>query len=126
MPLACNAHGCPNLIDRTALYGRCPEHARQYDQARGTAQERGYDARWARFSKLWRKRFPLCGMRADRQLHADHSQCVQAGLMTPAECVDHLISMRNGGAQYEESNLQSLCNRCNSRKRITHDGAFGR
>ena len=103
-----------------------PEHARSYDLRRGTAQERGYTSNWAKVSKAWRHRFPLCGMRVDGQLHPEHSKCVKEGLMTPAECVDHIVSMRNGGAQYDESNLQSLCVRCNSRKRVLVEGGRGR
>jgi len=117
---------CPNLIDRGALYNRCPEHARAYDLQRGSPQERGYTSTWAKVSKSWRLRFPLCGMRRDGQLHPEHSQCVQEGRFTPAECTDHIVSMKNGGAQYAEENLQSLCLRCNNRKRVTHDGGFAR
>jgi 5-methylcytosine-specific restriction endonuclease McrA len=56
-------------------------------------------------------------MRADRQLHPEHSLCVQEGRISPAAATDHIVSMRNGGSQFDESNLQSLCVRCNSRKR---------
>ncbi|OFV90129.1 MAG: hypothetical protein A3H95_13885 [Acidobacteria bacterium RIFCSPLOWO2_02_FULL_64_15] len=114
---------CPNLTEGG---GRCAQHARAYDLQRGSAKARGYDSAWAKFSKNWRQRFPLCGMRRDGQLHAEHSQCVQEGRTSPAACVDHIVSMANGGAQYDESNLQSLCLMCNNRKRVTHDGGFGR
>lgn len=36
----CATPGCPALTDR----GHCTEHRRERDQARGTRQERGYDA----------------------------------------------------------------------------------
>jgi hypothetical protein len=36
----CAEPGCPTLTDRT----RCTEHTRARDKARGTRQERGYDA----------------------------------------------------------------------------------
>jgi hypothetical protein len=36
----CTQPGCPKLTTG----GRCPDHKRQADKARGTRQERGYDA----------------------------------------------------------------------------------
>lgn len=36
----CAIPGCPTLTDR----GRCPQHAREHEQQRGTRQQRGYDA----------------------------------------------------------------------------------
>lgn len=36
----CAEAGCPTLTDRT----RCPDHERARDRARGTRQQRGYDA----------------------------------------------------------------------------------
>lgn len=36
----CAEHGCPVLTDTT----RCPPHTRERDRARGTRQQRGYDA----------------------------------------------------------------------------------
>ena len=114
---ACLEPGCAALVVR----GRCSTHAKAYDRRRGTAAARGYDAGWTAFSKAWRQRFPLCGMRADGQLHAEHSVCVQEGRDTWAECVDHIVSMANGGEKYDETNLQSLCLRCNNRKRLVVD-----
>lgn len=39
----CNVASCPTLFDGKG--GRCPEHARQADQARGTTRDRGYNTR---------------------------------------------------------------------------------
>jgi 5-methylcytosine-specific restriction protein A len=71
----CATPGCPAILPRGTT--RCPAHARQYDLQRGSAKERGYDSRWNKFSRDWRKRHPLCGERADGQRHAEHSLCVQ-------------------------------------------------
>lgn len=46
----CSAPGCPTLITRP---GRCPEHARAADRARGTRQARGYDANHDAERKRW-------------------------------------------------------------------------
>jgi 5-methylcytosine-specific restriction enzyme A len=122
----CRQSGCGHLVARDAPGGRCPTHARAYDQRRGTATERGYDAAWARFSTAWRRQFPWCGMRADGQLHGEHSRCVVEGRRVLAECVDHIVSMHHGGAKYDTANLQSLCQACNRRKNIALEGGFGR
>jgi 5-methylcytosine-specific restriction endonuclease McrA len=121
----CAERGCPVLVERGRT--RCPAHERAYDLRRGSAQDRGYDARWAAFSRAWRQRFPWCGMRADGQLHTDGgSLCAQQDLKTRAQCVDHLVAIRNGGSQYDESNLESKCLQCSGRKRVLVDGGFGR
>ena len=46
----CAEPGCPTLTDRT----RCTTHERARDRARGTRQERGYDADHDREAKRWR------------------------------------------------------------------------
>ena len=46
----CAEPGCPTLTDRT----RCTTHERAKDRARGTRQERGYDADHDREAKRWR------------------------------------------------------------------------
>lgn len=40
----CAESGCPELIDAGTRDGRCDQHRRDRDKARGTRQERGYDA----------------------------------------------------------------------------------
>ena len=107
----------PRCSDLATYRGRCAVHSRAYEAQRGSAQQRGYTYEWAKFARAWRERFPICGMRADGQLYAEHSQCVQEGRSAPAEAVDHILSMANGGAQFDERNLQSLCRRCNGIKR---------
>jgi 5-methylcytosine-specific restriction protein A len=108
----CAKSGCPALVE----HGRCPAHARAQDKSRGTAQERGYDSLWARYSKDFRAKFPICGMRADGRLYAEHSQCVQQGITTAAGCVDHIVPMSKGGSKYDPLNLQALCIPCNTAK----------
>lgn len=122
MPVAslrpCSVPRCPTLVRGG---GRCAHHAKAQqqrgDRLRGTAQERGYDSTWAAFSKQWRQRYPLCGMRSDGALHAQHSRCVQQGQENPHDLVtDHIQPMADGGEKYDEANLQTLCRACNSAK----------
>lgn len=40
----CTEPNCPTLIDAGTRDGRCGQHRRKRDKARGTRQQRGYDA----------------------------------------------------------------------------------
>lgn len=48
-PRVCSEPGCPVLT----MGGRCPEHRREVDKARGTRQQRGYDARHDALRSWW-------------------------------------------------------------------------
>lgn len=99
--------------------GRCQKHTSAHEQRRGSAKERGYDHPWAEYSKRFRAEHPLCGERADGSFDAVHSRCVQQGLETPAQCVDHVVPMSQGGAKWDPSNHMSACLPCNTWKQAT-------
>jgi 5-methylcytosine-specific restriction protein A len=105
----CAQPGCSTLVDK----GRCATHARRADQARGTAQQRGYTSRWATYAAAFRQQHPFCGERADGTRDTVHSRCAKDGLDTPAECVDHTIPLRQGGSMWDETNHMSACQACN-------------
>lgn len=112
----CAAPHCSKLVTR----GRCPDHARQADiGTRGTAQQRGYDSRWATYSKGRLQRFPICGMREGGVMDPVNSRCAREGLTTPATCTDHIIPLRQGGAMWDLRNHLSLCHACNTLKAVT-------
>jgi 5-methylcytosine-specific restriction endonuclease McrA len=113
----CSAWPCP----LPAVYkGRCRTHAgAKEQQQRGTSLERGYDSAWAAYSLRFRAAHPLCGERADGTKDKVHSQCVQQGRETPAECVDHTVPMSQGGSKWDESNHMSACLACNTWKQAT-------
>lgn len=50
----CLESGCPLLID--AGEGRCTKHKRVRDKARGTRQDRGYDAVHDRLRAVWQRK----------------------------------------------------------------------
>jgi len=60
-----------------------------------------YNAKWARFAKLFLKANPLC------------AYCLQVGKTTPAEIVDH-IKPHKGDMElfWDKSNWQPLCKHC--------------
>jgi 5-methylcytosine-specific restriction protein A len=112
----CAQPACSVLVAR----GRCQKHARQADQGtRGTAHERGYTSGWAAYSRAFRKDHPTCGERADGTLDHVHSRCVQQGLTTPAECVDHTVPVTQGGAFWDPMNHMACCLACNTWKANT-------
>jgi hypothetical protein len=118
----CAQPHCTVLVNK----GRCPTHAKQVDIARGTAQQRGYDYAWSQYSARFRAEHPVCGERADGSMDPVNSRCVQRGLTTPAECVDHTVPLRSARSPEERERLKwdarnhmSACLECNSWKANT-------
>jgi len=118
LPRPCRYPGCPALTP--AKSGYCSIHekqlARQYDKDRGTASQRGYDARWRRASKLYLAEHPLCALCAK-----ETPPVIRAAVL-----VDHIIPHRGDYALFwDESNWQSSCKECHDIKTAKEDGAFG-
>lgn len=83
----CLEHGCPTLTDRT----RCGPHERDRDRARGTRQQRGYDAEHDRVGveyqrqldagqrfDCWRCHMPLTGTVRGRDWMLGHCDADRA------------------------------------------------
>ena len=106
-PSACRRPGCPGLV-RNGVCSRCgplsAASAAAHDAKRGTAAERGYDARWSKVRLLHLSNEPLCRL------------CAAQGRVTAADLVDHILPIADGGAVLDEDNLQSLCRRCHDAK----------
>lgn len=43
-------------------------------------------------------------------------QCERDGKSTPAELVDHIVELIDGGDSMAEDNLQALCRKCHAKK----------
>lgn len=71
---------------------------------RGSRHERGYDSRWTRLRIIHLKLHPLC------------CECERAGYVKPAELVDHILPINDGGDPLDPENLQSLCRRHHGEK----------
>ena len=99
----CRYPGCPNLCE-SGTY--CPEHsAESPDRLRGSAAERGYDAKWRRARKRFLQRHPLC------------ANCLSQGVLTPATVMDHIVPHRGDHRLFwDEQNWQPLCKACHDRK----------
>ncbi|WP_010498518.1 HNH endonuclease [Paenibacillus elgii] len=110
----CSYPGC-----RTLTHDRfCPDHQKQHrqqqDSRRGSAHERGYNARWRRYREQYLRRHPLC------------VECLERGVLTAAMVVDHIIAHRGDYALFwSPDNHQSLCENDHNRKTVREDGGFG-
>ncbi len=111
----CNHFGCSELTNQRYCPGHMAEHEEQrrdanarFDKNRGSAQDRGYDGRWQKYSKafLSRPENQIC------RLHLD------AGCAVVSQCVDH-INPPDGPDDprfWDKSNHQSACLHCNTVK----------
>lgn len=106
----CAHRGCVAL-----LHGRgvrfCPEHLaearRAQDARRGTAAQRGYDARWTRLRTQFLKAHPIC---------------VKCGRLAT---IAHHIIRRQGGGSDDEANLMALCAACHAQIHVVAGELFG-
>lgn len=86
---------------------------REKDRRRGSPASRGYDAEWRRTRAAFLQRYPLCLF------------CEEAGRVTAAQVVDHIISIVDRpDLRLVWSNLRSLCKPCHDR-RTAREQAFG-
>jgi 5-methylcytosine-specific restriction protein A len=103
----CAAQACPVLV-RNGRWcdAHRPPRRRPWDEdkRRGNASERGYDSRWRGLSKRHLAQEPLCRW------------CLEDGRVTPAVLVDHIVPLDEGGARYDDGNLQSLDRVCHGIK----------
>lgn len=112
----CSQPGCAALVEHPNRY--CAQHKRDRQRAqdaeRGTAAQRGYDARWRKARLAYLKANPLC------------AQCLDDTQVTPATVVDHVIPHR-GDQQlfWDEDNWQALCKSHHDAKTITELGDSG-
>ena len=61
-------------------------------------------APWRRLRGWWINQNPLC-------LH-----CEEEGKVVPADVVDHIKPIKQGGAKLSHNNIQSLCHSCHNKK----------
>ncbi len=66
---------------------------------------------------MYLRAHPLC----EKKMGTD----LDIGCGEPAKVVDHIIPKTLGGTD-EESNLQSICERCHNRKTATLDNIWGK
>ena len=116
LPLTpCNYPSCRELVRGK---GRCAKHEaqvkREYDKARPSANQRGYNARWRKARYHYLTRNPLC------------VECLGNGRTTAASVVDHIVDHKgNQGLFWDESNWRALCKSCHDAKTVSMYGFGG-
>lgn len=60
---------------------------------------------WEKFSRKYKIKNGRC------------KECLLKGKYIPSVVTDHIISIKQGGAVYDERNLQGLCRLCDNKKR---------
>lgn len=109
-PHPCAEPGCPSLVRGQP---RCPAHEGQNDRRRGTAHERGYDARWRKYRKRYLTEQPLCVI------------CAEGGRVVQAVVVDHVRAHKGDQALFwDPRNHRAVCARHHNER--TDEGDFGR
>lgn len=103
----CTRPGCHGVVrdNKCSVCGPTSKHKRD---ARATAAQRGYDARWRKVRRMKLARQPLC------------EACLEHGHTVAATDVHHIVAKRRGGGD-RDANLQSLCHSCHSK--LTAQGA---
>jgi 5-methylcytosine-specific restriction protein A len=92
----CPTPGCFELVKSgycAACQARRPQ--RLYDAERGSSAKRGYDRRWRKFREGYLKRHPICEA---------YPLCD-----APSAQPHHIQRLADGGARFDERNLQALC-----------------
>lgn len=99
--------------DYSTNQGYCDNHQdkiRKKDRERGTAHQRGYDARWEKERLEYLDEHPLC---------ADHQK---RGYIVVAIVVDHIIPHKGDKKLFwDKDNWQPLCESCHNRKTQLED-----
>lgn len=75
---------------------------------RDSAHRRGYGRAWRKQRLNHLRSYPVC-----------------VGCGNPATEVDHIQAMSAGGSKYD-TNLQSFCKSCHSKKTVQQDGGLGK
>ena len=116
-PRPCRAPGCSALVhdDRGFCARHLAETRKATDDRRGSSAARGYGYRWQKARAAYLRQHPLC------------CECAKSGLLVAATDVDHIVPHRGDyQLMWDQSNWQSLCHKCHSRKTAAVDGGFGR
>ena len=111
----CSKSGCTEIVSERFCDKHKKQDRQEQDKRRGTAHERGYTSRWAKASKGFLKRNPLC------------VRCLESEQVVRSEVTDHIVPHKGDMTLFwDRDNWQALCKRCHDTKTATEDGGFGR
>lgn len=112
----CSYPSCPKLTD--SRY--CAEHKKLVDKQYNlyerdkTSQKFYQSVEWKAVKKRHLQLEPLC------------RECKRNGKLTKATMVDHIVPIKQGGLPLDDSNLQSLCWSCHSKKSVQEGSRWGK
>ena len=105
-PIACSQRGCSALVE-SGNNGLCDKHRaerhRHYTKTRSDSEHTKIYK-----TKAWQTARKMA-------LYRDAGWCTRCE-EAPAELVDHIIELKDGGKPYDLENLQCLCHKCHAQK----------
>ncbi|KKL15313.1 hypothetical protein LCGC14_2068930, partial [marine sediment metagenome] len=100
IPIIKYCGGCRDLIPKDGP-PRCPSCTTKQNRESDfySTRERAFYGKkgWKKARLVQLQEEPLCRL------------CSEQGNVTPAQVVDHIVPIRNGGSPFDKNNLQSLC-----------------
>jgi 5-methylcytosine-specific restriction enzyme A len=111
----CGHIGCGALTDGSRCEAHRKQEAREYDKSRQQDPYRKIysSRRWRAVRMAHLQAEPLC------------RSCKAEGRVAAATIVDHVKPMKQGGAPFDDANLQGLCSPCHSAKSIREGSRYG-
>ena len=86
------------------------ENQKEYNQKKRTGQDFYNSGRWRKLRNWYIKTNPLC------------VDCKKQNHIKLADVVDHIIPIKDGGAQLDSQNLQGLCHLHHNQKSAKEQG----
>ena len=115
--MPCRSPGCAN----TTRSGFCEDHIKEAELRKRQYQRRSRERRREdntqhQLDRFYHKASWKAARKAYIAAHPLCAHCEAYGRVVPADVVDHINERRDGGADYDHSNLQSLCHGCHNAK----------
>ncbi|MCF3128464.1 HNH endonuclease [Acinetobacter soli] len=106
----CLSSGCKGFASNKGYCEKHQSQVKQRDRDRGTAHQRGYDAKWKKHRDQFLSEHPLC------------VECQRKGYVMPATVVDHIIPHKGDTDLFwDKSNWQPLCETHHNIKTASED-----
>jgi 5-methylcytosine-specific restriction protein A len=106
----CIKTGCKEIVD----YGYCKEHTMVRQKTKKDYTNWYSLKSWRAMRLAILQEEPFC------------VECCKKGIITRAECIDHIQSHKGNWSMFmDRRNLQPLCYSCHNTKTAREDGGFG-